>query len=125
MKQGLESSVTLPIVKRHFFSADTYGAVPEQPPWTMYVSINPANHFMNWSISRRRIVIFHELSHIAGVPNDDNASGWWTESAINVEKIANYPSSFHLQLMLNFIMWNEDGPQTGGDGCGSSSDWMP
>jgi uncharacterized protein YodC (DUF2158 family) len=64
-------------------------------------------------------VVFHETSHVAGVPNDKDLTVWWTDNAHRVDDIANNPSDLPLVSFIEFDVG------LGGSCCPKIFEWVP
>ena len=132
MQDGLNSSAPL-TVRRRNLGPDVYAQVGmpwSNPPWNLgntfdgnlYFNTNRARHFAEWSSAKMLQTVFHELSHVAGVPRDDDSTGWYTDNAHRIDSMAGNPSGYTLVPLWSYLVF-----EVGLDDscCPPVSDWCP
>ena len=128
MQAGLNSSTPLKMHKKDLGSGTDaqagfpWGGLGNTFNGKIYLNTNPADPFSGWSSGKMLGTIFHELSHVAGVPNDDDQTGWWTDNAHRVDDLAGNPSDYTLVPLVSFLQFAVG---LGGKCCPKLSDWIP
>jgi len=130
MQDGLNSATPLNVYKKNM-DADTNAKGGF--PWSKFpfylgntfngkISLNTtaANAFTDWNSNEMNSAIFHELSHVAGVPYDDDRTEWWSDNAHNVTLIQSNPSRYTLRGAVEKAEIRQ-----GSDCCPALHKWMP
>ncbi len=105
MEMGLNSDVELRIYSKRL-DVDTnaearFGWIFDEFTGNIYLNNHRENAHTNWETDKLNMSLFHELSHVAGVKYDDDKTEYWTDNAHNVDRIANNPANFSLDLLVN------------------------
>jgi len=125
MEIGLNSDVEIKIYSKKL-GADDYGQaifgwIYDEFRGKIYLNRQGITPHYEWDENTMISTLFHELSHVAGVRNDEDTDGsFWFDNAHNVDDIAESPSSFSLAKAVNDAI-----DRKGNKCCPPRSEWEP